>query len=303
MRYERILAAVHDELWAIREIKMQAILDFLSLQASGVKFSAEEIEARISKSAERGVARREGAIAILPVRGVIANRMPMMGDVSGGGGTSNEAMTNALRQALNDDGVKAIILDVDSPGGAVSGTDELASMIYAARGGAKPIVAHVNASAHSAAYWIASAADEVVVTPTGSVGSIGVLGIHEDMSGAMEKQGVRKTIISAGRHKAAGNPFEPLADETRARIQARVDGVYDMFVKAVARNRNVSQTAVREGFGQGDIVMASAAVAEGMADRIATFEETLQRFGVNEPAPDPQRRSFASRREERALTL
>lgn len=301
MKYERILAAVHDEIWAIRETKLQAILDFLAQQAAGVKFSAEDIEARISKQDEREVARRDGAVAILPLRGVIANRMSMMGDISGG--TSNEGFGKAFRAALADEGVKALVIDVDSPGGSVSGTDELASMIFAARGGAKPIVAHVNASAHSAAYWIASAADELVVTPSGSVGSIGVFGVHDDVSGAMEKLGVRKTLISAGKFKTAGNPFEPLGDEARSRIQARVDAHYDMFVRAVARNRGVSLQTVRDGFGQGDIVGAEAAVAERMADRVATLEETLQRFGASQFAAPTKRRASALARERAALSL
>lgn len=300
MKYAHILAAVTEERWAMREAKLQEILSFLEAQASGIKFSAEEIEARITKTREQEIARADGSVAILPLRGVIANRMSMMGDISGG--TSSEGFGRAFQTALRDSAVKAIVLDVDSPGGAVSGSEELSSMIFAARG-QKPIVAHVNANAASAAYWIASAADEMVVTPTGAVGSIGVFGVHDDMSAALEKIGIKKTIIKAGKYKAEGNPFQPLGEDTAARMQARVDAAYDMFVRAVSRNRNVSLATVREGYGQGDMVDAGPAVEQGMADRIGTLEETLQRFGATAIAPTQKRRSFAIEREKRALAI
>lgn len=300
MKYAHILAAVTEERWALHEPKLQAILDFLARQAGGEKLSADEIEARITKDREREVTRQSGSVAILPVRGVIANRMNMMDDISGG--TSAEGLSRQFQAMMSDDGVKAIILDVDSPGGAVSGTVEFASMVAAARG-RKPIVAHVNATAASAAYWIASAAEELVVTPSGMVGSIGVFGVHDDISAALDKLGVKKTLVSAGKFKTAGNPYQPLDDDTRSRMQVRVDEAYDMFVKAVASNRNVTQTAVREGFGQGDMVTAQAALAEGMVDRIATLEETLQRFGASQYAPPPRRRATAFARERAALAL
>jgi signal peptide peptidase SppA len=300
MKYAHILAAITEERWAMRETKLQEILAFLEAQAGGSKFSAEDIAARITKTREQEVTRADGAVAIIPIRGVIANRMNMMDDISGG--TSSEGLARTFRAALGDSAIKAIMFDVDSPGGAVSGTDELSSMIFNARGG-KPIVAHVNATAASAAYWIASAADEVVVTPTGSVGSIGVFGVHNDMSAALEKVGIKKTIIKAGKYKAAENPYQPLAEDIAARIQARVDAAYDMFIKAVARNRNVAQSAVREGFGEGGMVDAGPAVAEGMADGIATLDETLQRFGASVYAPAPKRRALAAERERRSLDL
>jgi signal peptide peptidase SppA len=301
MKYAHILLAVTEERWAIREDKLQAIIEFLEAQARGVKFSAEEIEARITNQRAQEAAKQGGAVAILPLRGVIANRMGMMDDISGG--TSSERFGQLFQSAVRDSGIKAIVLDVDSPGGAVSGSDELSSMIFAARG-TKPIVAHVNAQAASAAYWIASAADEVVVTPSGGVGSIGVFGVHDDVSQALDKLGVKKTLISAGKFKTAGNPYEPLAEDARARIQASVNVAYDSFVRAIARNRNVSLATVRDGFGQGGMVDAEPAVAEGMADRVGTLEETLNRFGASQYKPAPAKaRAFAIEREKRALGL
>jgi signal peptide peptidase SppA len=296
MRYAHILLAMAAEIWAIDPDKMDQMVAFLALQAAGEKFTAEEVEARITRQAEKGVQRQEGAVAILPMRGVIANRMNMMSEISGG--TSSEKFGKMLDAAVADSSVKAVILDIESPGGVVFGANELSSKIFAARG-TKPIVAHVNGYAASAAYWIASAADEIVVTPSGEVGSIGVVGVHEDISGALEKLGVKKTIMSAGKFKTEGNPFGPLSEEAIAHRQAQIDAYYDTFVRAVARNRNVSLSAVRDGFGQGRMVMADAAVAEGMADKIATLDETIARFA----SPQTPRRKLAAQREKRALTL
>jgi len=300
MRYAHILLAVASEIWAIDEFKLDQIVAFLALQASGEKLSAEELQARISRQAERDVARREGAVAILPLRGVIANRMNMMSEISGG--TSTEQFGRMFDAAVVDAGVKAIVIDVDSPGGVVSGTDELSSKIFAARG-SKPIVSHVNPTAASAAYWIATAADEMVLNPSAEVGSIGVMGVHDDVSAALEKIGVKKTLIKAGKYKGEGAPFLPLSEEAIAHRQKQVDAYYDAFVRAVARNRNVSLSAVRDGFGQGRMVMASEAVSQGMADSIATLEETIARLGGTAEPSAQRRRTFATAREKRALAI
>jgi signal peptide peptidase SppA len=297
MKYAHIIAAVTEECWAIREDKLLAILEFLSLQANGVKFSAEEIAARIAPQTAAAVARREGAVAILPLRGVIANRATMFDEFSGG--TSCEAFGKVFQAAVRDESVKAIILDVDSPGGMVSGSDELSSMIYAARG-TKPLVAHVNANMASAAYWIGSACDEIVVTPSGAVGSIGVIGIRDDISKAMEIAGLKKNLIKAGKFKTDGYPFEPMGDDERKRYQVKVDARFEMFIGAIARNRGVSIDAVRTGFGEGDMVDAQPAVAAGMADRVATLEETVKRFGASTYQPAPAARSSRAAHVHRA---
>lgn len=295
MRYAHILLAVASEIWALDPHKLDQVVAFLALQASGDKVS-DDVVARISKQTEQSVARQEGTVALLPLRGVIANRMNMMSDISGG--TSSEGFGRMFDAAIDDETVKAIILDVDSPGGAVSGTDELSAKIYAARG-RKPIVAHVNATAASAAYWIATAADEMVLSPSAEVGSIGVYGVHDDLSAALEKMGVKKTIISAGEFKAEGNPFGPLSEEALAHRQERVNAYHDQFVKAVARNRGVSQSTVREGFGKGRMLMARAAIEAGMANSIASLDETIARFAA---VPSPKRK-MATAREKRALQI
>ena len=172
------------------------------------------------------------------------------------------------------------MIDIDSPGGNVDGVDELATEIFKARS-QKPIVAVANSMAASAAFWIASAASEVVVIPSGLVGSIGIVAIHHDVSKQAENEGVKTTLISAGRFKTEGNSFEPLGDEAREAIQKLADGFMGMFVKAVARNRDVPISEVRNGFGEGRLVSAKDALRLGMVDRIGTMDETLKRLNGN----------------------
>lgn len=216
-----------------------------------------------------------GAVAVTPLVGSIIPRADGMAESSGA--VSVQRFRRNLRQALADPEVGSVVIDVDSPGGTVDQVPEMAEEIYAARGD-KPIVAVANTLAASAAYWIASAADELVVSPSGEVGSIGVFAMHQDMSGMMEQRGVTVSLIAAGKYKVEGNPFEPLSEEAREAVQGRVDEYYEMFVAAVARQRGVKRSDVRNGFGEGRVVGAREAVRLGMADRVATLDETVERL-------------------------
>jgi signal peptide peptidase SppA len=171
--------------------------------------------------------------------------------------------------------VSAILIDANTPGGTIAGVTELAAEMYAARG-RKPIVAHANALAASAGYWIVSAADEIVATPSADVGAIGVITAHVDTSKAEEAEGVTRTVVSAGKYKAEGHG--PISEEGLAALQARVDDAYAVMTKDIARGRGVSPADVRAGFGEGRVVSAKEALKLGMIDRIATFDETVARM-------------------------
>jgi signal peptide peptidase SppA len=218
----------------------------------------------------------QGDIAVMNLNGTI---WPRGGGAIFGffGLTSAEQFGRNFMAAMTDSRIGAVVIDTSSPGGAVSGIDELSKLIFEARG-SKPIVAVANHLMASAAYWIGTAADELVVTPSGEVGSVGVFAAHQDASAALERAGVKTTLISAGKFKTEGNPYEPLTDEARASLQARVDDYYGMFVKAVARNRGVGVNDVRNGFGEGRVVGAQQAVALGMADRVETLDQVLERL-------------------------
>lgn len=269
-----ILQAVMETPWAILPVKLIAVMEVVQRHAAGETLSPDEVRAAIG-AARREAAPSTGAIAVLPLFGVITPRANLMTETSGG--VSAERFGAAFKAAMADTNVGAILIDVDSPGGAVPGIEELSTQIFKARG-TKPVVAIANHLAASAAYWAATAADELVVTPSGEVGSIGVFSAHEDLSKALETMGVVTTLISAGKYKVEGNPFEPLASEARDAIQLRVDEYYDMFVKAVGRNRGVNASDVRSGFGEGRVVGAKEAVRLGMADRIGTMAETIDRL-------------------------
>lgn len=179
-----------------------------------------------------------------------------------------------LEAALADPAVKAVMFDIDSPGGvAAPGLEDLAGDVFAGRA-VKPIVANVRHMAASAAYWLASAATAVVLPDLGEAGSIGVWTLHVDYSAALEQMGVKPTLIFAGRHKVDGNPFEPLPDSVRADIQAEVDEIRARFAGAVARHRGMSASAVLDT--EARLYRGGAAVDAGLADEVMPRKSALQ---------------------------
>ncbi len=276
-----ILQAFAESPWAILPKTFAALAEIVERHANGEKLEAEEIEARIHGAA-RPPERRVNSVVVLPLFGTIFPRANLMTQMSGA--TSAEVFGAQFDALLKDPEIGAIVLDVNSPGGSVYGIQEVSQKIFEARG-QKPIIAVANHLAASAAYWIASSADELVITPSGDVGSIGVFAMHQDWSVALDKEGIKISIIKEGKYKAEGNPYEPLGEEARAAIQASVTEAYDYFVEAVARNRGVNVAAVRNGFGEGRVVGAREAVKLGMADRTGTLEDTINNLlGRNVPA-------------------
>jgi signal peptide peptidase SppA len=272
--YERTSEVVGDTIWAIHPAALATIVQIIGERRSGYKPSPEEIRERIGARDEQPTP-TSSSVAVIPIVGTILPRADFFSEVSGG--ASIETVQAALHDALANDDVQAILLNIDSPGGSVALVPELASEILAARG-SKPIVAIANTWAASAGYWIASAADELVVSPSGEVGSIGVLTAHDDISAMQEKLGVKTTLVSAAKYKVERNPFEPLSEEAQGEMQRTVDSYYRMFVDAVAKGRGVTAKEVRADFGEGRMVMAVDAVERGMADKVATFNQTLARL-------------------------
>ena len=270
-----VVNAVFNQPWAILPETYAIICEVVRIRSIGTRLTAEQIQERIGAGPIRPGAARKGAIAVLPLYGVLAQRMNLITQMSGG--TSTELFGRAFNEAVREPSISAIILDVDSPGGSVFGVQELASEIRAARG-TKPVIAVANSMAASAAYWIASQADELVVTPGGLVGSIGVLTAHQDISKAQEMAGIKTTLVSAGKFKVEDAPFAPLSEVAKASLQALVDERYGAFVQDVAQGRRVSVAAVKGGFGQGRLVGAEDALAQGMVDTIGTLDQTIARL-------------------------
>ncbi len=269
MKLQHVMQEVARDPWAILPGKLEAILDVVRIHAAGG--SLPKYESAVARGPQVA-----GGVAVVPVYGIISQRMNLMTAMSGG--TSTDLLAAHLDQLVADPQVKGIVLDVDSPGGSVYGVQELGERILAARG-VKRIVAVANAQAASAAYWLASAAEEVFVTPSGEVGSVGVISAHVDSSQAQEAEGMKWTLVTAGKYKAELSDLVPLASEARDYMQSRVDDYYRAFVGAVAKGRGTTPEAVRDGFGEGRMVGAKEAVRLGMADRVGTLADAVQRAG------------------------
>jgi capsid assembly protease len=269
--------------WALMPERLQAMAGVLTRWSAGepptdeAMFQIQSERVLRDTRKQMAAANAGSGIAVLPLYGVVTQRGNMVDDISGPGSTSTQQFTSALRQVLADDTVGQILIDIDSPGGSVYGVAELASEIIKARA-QKPVVAVANSLAASAAYWIGCSASEFYVTPGGEVGSIGVWQAHFDYSKALEEEGVKTTLVSAGKFKVEGNPYVPLDPEAQAFMQSRVDDYYNAFVQAVAVGRGVTVDDVRNGMGEGRVLGADAALAQRMVDGIASFDDVLARM-------------------------
>jgi signal peptide peptidase SppA len=209
-----------------------------------------------------------GSIAIIPVSGTLYNKV----DWAGYSFTGYGYITGLLDYASRDKDVKGVILDIDSGGGEVDGAFETADKIAAFD---KPIVTFAT-HAYSAAYLLGSAADKMFVTRTGGVGSIGVVTAHVDMSKMYTEFGVQVTLMYKGKHKVDGNSTQPLPDDVKARIEAKLEEPYALFVDAVAKNRSMESQSVRdtEALTYG----ADEAVRLGLVDGVSSLEDSVLSF-------------------------
>lgn len=287
-RHANVIKAVFDRPWALMPSMLSTIASIIDERNAGVRLSDDEIVARIDAAATgpRNGSQRAGAVAVIPIYGVISQRMNLMSRMSGG--TSIDDIRGQFRDAMADRDITGIVFDVDSPGGAVDGVEELATEIREARGGDKRIVSVANTLSASAAYWLAAQADEVVATPSAQVGSVGIFAMHQDVSKAAEMAGVSTSFVSAGKYKVEGNEFEPLSDDAREYLQGQVDEVYDMFVGSLAKARGVSVGTVRSDFGEGRVMLAKRAKSAGMIDRIDTLDNTVRRVAWAAPRTTTQ---------------
>ena len=219
---------------------------------------------------------------LVPVKGMLLNDF---GYQLGDWATGYNYIVKAFQRGMEDSMVERIAMIMDTPGGEVAGCFDAADLVFAMRG-TKPIRAFVNEAAYSAGYAWASVADKITMTRTAGVGSIGVVTSHMDVSGAMDKAGVKVTFIHAGDHKVDGNPYEPLPADVKARIQKRIDSMYSIFVSTTARNLGIEESVVRGT--QALTYGAEEAVALGLAHEVQPFNEALAAFSgeLDKPAGD-----------------
>lgn len=258
--------------WAITEDYLHTILDIARRNTE----SPEAVAAKLGRQLENTyeVEYRDG-VAILNIEGPLFRYANLFTAISGG--TSYELLAQDFTSAIENDGVRAVLLNVNSPGGEADGVNELAEMIYNARG-TKPIVAYVGGMGASGAYWIASAADRIVADQTALLGSIGVRTALLDDSKAMEDMGLREYVIVSS--QSPNKDVDPSDESDRARVQTVVDDLAAVFVAKMARNRGVSEETVLSDFGQGDIMIANKAIESGLADSIGSFEGTLEQLAA-----------------------
>ncbi|MGA0615940.1 S49 family peptidase [Paracoccus sp. KR1-242] len=270
--------------------KAAIIMDVLSgrLGIQGPELGALSPEAnRFMGSSRRddgsySVNRIAGGVAIVSIVGTLVNRGGWIGASSGL--VSYEGILTQLREAAIDASVHSVILDIDTGGGEAGGITAVAAAIHDLKR-SKRVVAVVNDTAASGGYWIASAADEIVVSETSMVGSIGVVVLHVNRAGELQQKGWDATFIHAGAHKVDGHSLGPLPASVRADVQAAIDTLYDGFVKGVAAGRGARLSEEAARATEARVFHGQAAIAAGLADRLGTFEGVLAELQSRRTGP------------------
>ena len=261
--------------WAILPDRLREIQSIYETHLRGEKIDIKSIEAKLGEplnNTHEEIEVRDG-VAVIPIHGVIGKRLNLFSKISGG--VSTELLKRDIEIALSDDSIESILLDIDSPGGAVDGTQELANFIFNSRG-TKPIIALANGTMASAAYWIGAAAHEVYMSSeTTVVGSIGVVATHTDVSKAEEKSGIKTTEIVAGHFKRVTSELAPLTEAGREDLQSKVDFIYSIFVSDVAKFKGVSVETVLEHMADGRVFIGSQSIEAGLVDGVSTIDDLI----------------------------
>jgi signal peptide peptidase SppA len=269
--YGQIITKIGSAPWFITEDGLRLVMGIVDYHLSG-QVSLEEIRARTKEAGGRKTTAisTEGAVGLLSLQGPIFPKANMMTEFSGA--TSIEQWTTDFKALMANERVDTILLNVDSPGGIADMIPETARMIREASK-EKRIVAVANTMAGSAAYMLASQANELYASESAYVGSVGAYLIHTDDSELKDKLGVTQTVIKEGRLKAA--LITPLTPETREHLQEVVGDSYDSFVNAVAEGRNTTVEDVVANYGEGGVVSAKRALESGMIDGVQTYNQVL----------------------------
>ncbi len=254
--------------WAIRPESAEEIVGMLG-QVDWAAHDAE-LEARASaRDAESRPYEMLGDVAVIPIGGPMTKADSSLARVFGS--TSTLRVRAMLGQAMRDEGVRSILLHVDSPGGEVDGVADLADAVAAC---SKPVTAYIEDCGCSAAYWVASQADEVVCNRMAKVGSIGVYTVVQDLSQKAAMQGVKTFVIGSGGVKGMGVPGTEVTAEQREALQSVVDAYTGDFVMAVARGRGMTIEAA-SALATGHVWIGQKAVDAGLVDRIGSLEAVI----------------------------
>ena len=277
----RVIGYLESSFWTMRQQEFAAMMRVAYAHAGELDgfLSHDEItvpETMLAKTGERLNGTRyvemRGNVAVVDVNGVIAKRMDMFDEICFGG-CSTEKLMKDVQTCLDNPNVEAILFNIDSPGGEAFGINELSEAIYQARS-KKPVKAYVSGLGCSGAYWIASAAEEVIADRSSFLGSIGVVTAWMDDKGFYEQLGIRKEVITS-----SNAPLKRLnidIPEHRNELQRELDSLEAVFHSAVARNRKVSVDQVISDFNRGGVLAGADAVDAGMADRVGSLEEVIK---------------------------
>jgi len=288
--------------WAIQPEKLHEIVEIYSRHLRGDKIDIKGIEAKAGMAFDN---RPDGyqivdGVAVIPVHGVIAKRMNLFHQISGG--LSTELLGQDVQHALANDDVHSIILDIDSPGGTVDGTADVAEIIYQARS-QKRIVTLANGIMASGGVWIGAAASEIyIANSTTMSGSIGVVSTHVDYSLQLEQRGVIVTEIYAGRFKRINSEFKPLSKEGEAVIQEHVDFLYSVFVDTMAKFRGVEISKVLDTMADGRLFIGEQAIDAGLVDGVATMDALINMLNGGE-LPETNTSGFSEYESVKAIAI
>ena len=292
-RCDHLIGFALEHPWALTADMCETVAGILARRIAGLPTSAEDVAAAVVRRKNDEPTARQG-VCIIPIYGVIAPRMNLLSEMSGG--TSFDKLTGQLREALAFN-PKAIILDIDSPGGNVAGATEFARAVLKARTEV-PIIAQSHHLMASAAYWVGACATEIAASPSSMVGSVGVFTLYNDISAQLEMFGVKREVIAAGEFKGEGVDGGPLSDSARAHRKAIVNQCLDRFVHDVALGRGVTAEVVRTTYGKGRLLPVDDALAAGMITRVATLDETIERFAPAAAGLAPVRELAAASAQE-----
>lgn len=281
--YER--SELTNEPWATTSDTLENIINIAQRQNANPAAIAAQLGRKLQNTYAVSI---RNNVAIIPIRGPLFRYANIFTAISGA--TSYELLARDFNSALVDESVKAILFDIDSPGGEVNGCSELADMIYSARG-KKPIIAYASGNCCSGAYWIAAACDEIVVTDTAVVGSIGVVAVYE-----REDDKNKIEIVSSQSPLKRINPDTP---EGQSKLQARLDTLAEVFINKIATYRDTSTETVIKDFGQGDVFIGRKAIWQGLANRQSSFERILTDLNKEKEDDDMNENDIKQRERQR----
>lgn len=278
--------------WAIQPDNLAEIQGIYATHLRGEKIDIAAIEARLGRplaNEQQQYSIRAGGVAVLPIEGVLAPKMNLFMEISCG--SSTQMLTQQVESAIADPRVKALVLSIDSPGGSVLGTPELAAAVRELSA-LKPIVAVTDGTLASAAYWLASATNAIYASgPTVMVGSIGVVASHT----YTPQQGRQTTEITAGAYKRISSGHQPLSAEGAAYMQGQVDHLYEVFVDTVAANRGTTPEIVLEHMADGRVFIGRQALEAGLIDGFATVDMLVEQLAADPSAFATRRKAIPSR--------